>query len=84
MLIFLHVFVDAKSIDKVTSELTKLPYVVDVYEVTGEYDVIATVKVNDIGEFRKLLKDEVLRIPGVRSVISSVVLYTHKKDGVPQ
>jgi len=58
-----------------------LPEVVDVYEVTGEYDIVVTLKVSDILGFRELLKNKVLKIAGVKSTVSSVVLYTHKHEG---
>lgn len=79
--VFLNLFVESKEIDHVTESLVKLPEVVDVYEVTGEYDIVVTLKVNDILGFRELLKNKVLKIAGVKSTVSSVVLYTHKHEG---
>jgi DNA-binding Lrp family transcriptional regulator len=79
--VFLNLFVESKEIDHVTESLVKLPEVVDVYEVTGEYDIVVTLKVGDILGFRELLKNKVLKIPGVKSTVSSVVLYTHKHEG---
>jgi len=79
--VFLNLFVESKEIDHVTESLVKLPEVVDVYEVTGEYDIVVTLKVSDILGFRELLKNKVLKIPGVKSTVSSVVLYTHKHEG---
>ncbi len=51
------------------------------YEVTGEYDVVVQLRVDNIMDFRELLKNRVLKINGVKSTVSSVVLYTHKHDG---
>jgi len=79
--VFLNLFVESKEIDHVTESLVKLPEVVDVYEVTGEYDIVVTLKVSDILGFRELLKNKVLKIAGVKSTVSSVVLYTHKHEG---
>ncbi len=81
--VFLNLSVESKELAKVTDDLVKLPEVVDAYEVTGEYDVIAILQVEDIQSFRELLKDKILKIEGVRSTVSSVVLYgprTHNKD----
>jgi DNA-binding Lrp family transcriptional regulator len=81
--VFLNLFVESKEIDHVTEALVKLPEVVDVYEVTGEYDIVVTLKVDNILGFRELLKNKVLKINGVKSTVSSVVLYTHKHEGKP-
>lgn len=79
--VFLNLFVESKELDHVTENLIKLPEVVDVYEVTGEYDMVVTLRVENILAFRELLKNKVLRINGVKSTVSSVVLYTHKHEG---
>jgi len=81
--VFLNLFVESKEIDHVTEALVKLPEVVDVYEVTGEYDIVVTLKVDNILGFREILKNKVLKINGVKSTVSSVVLYTHKHEGKP-
>src|SRR5947209_17418585 len=81
--VFLNVLVESKEIDNVTDALVKLPEVVDVYEVTGEYDIVVTLKVDNILGFREILKNKVLKINGVKSTVSSVVLYTHKHEGKP-
>ncbi len=79
--VFLNLFVESRELEKVTESLVKLPEVTDVFEVTGEYDIVVELKVEDILAFRELLKNRVLRIPGVKSTVSSVVLYTHKREG---
>jgi len=81
--VFLNLFVESKEIDHVTEALVKLPEVVDVYDVTGEYDIVVTLKVDNILGFREILKNKVLKINGVKSTVSSVVLYTHKHEGKP-
>jgi len=79
--VFLNLFVESKELEHVTQELVKLPEVTDVYEVTGEYDIVCMLKVESILAFRNILKDKVLKISGVRSTVSSVVLYEHKREG---
>ena len=59
----------------------KLPEVVDAYEVMGECDVVATLHVENIQVFRELLKDKILKIDGVKSTVSSVVLHSYKHQG---
>ena len=79
--VFLNLFVDSNELEKVTESLVKLPEVMDVFEVTGEYDIVVILKVENILAFRELLKNKVLKINGVKSTVSSVVLYTHKHEG---
>lgn len=79
--IFLNLFVESKELENVTTGLVRLPEVTDVYEVTGEYDIVCMLKVENILAFRNILKDKVLKINGVKSTVSSVVLYEHKREG---
>ncbi len=81
VLVVLSIFVVSKDLEKVAHSLSQLPDVVDLYEVTGEYDIVALVSSESIFTFREFLKNKVLKIPGVRSTVTSMVLFTHKKDG---
>ncbi len=81
MLSILNLFVESKKLDSVASELSKLPNIRDLYEVTGEYDLVAVVSVENALDFRKFLKDKVLKIDGVKSTVTSIVLYIHKEQG---
>lgn len=81
VLVVLSIFVVSKDLEKVARSLSQLPDVVDLYEVTGEYDIVALVSSENIFTFRDFLKNKVLKIPGVRSTVTSMVLFTHKKDG---
>ncbi|MEM2902219.1 MAG: Lrp/AsnC ligand binding domain-containing protein [Candidatus Bathyarchaeia archaeon] len=72
---------DSKKLEKVIEQLVEMPETQDVYEVTGEYDLIAVVKAKDISDFRVIVKDKILQIDGVVNSVSSFVLYTHKKAG---
>lgn len=81
MRIILNIFVESKDLVNVTEKLTEIDQVEDVYEVTGESDIVAILEVSDVMGFREVLKDRILGIDGIRSTVSSVITYTHKKDG---
>ncbi|MCS7125617.1 MAG: Lrp/AsnC ligand binding domain-containing protein [Aigarchaeota archaeon] len=83
VLAIIHVFVDSSKLEYVAEEINKLEEALDVYEVTGEFDIIAIMKSDDIIGFRKLLKDKILKIEGVKSTVTSIILFTHKRDGRP-
>lgn len=64
--------------DDVVAALTKLDNLEELYEVTGEFDVVALLSAKDIEEFRDVLKNKVMKIKGVKSTVTSVVLKSHK------
>jgi DNA-binding Lrp family transcriptional regulator len=81
VVIVLNVFAESKELANVAEQLAKLPEIVDLYEVTGEYDLVAILTVGSISEFRDILKNKILQIKGLRSTVSSVIIHFHKKDG---
>jgi DNA-binding Lrp family transcriptional regulator len=64
--------------DDVVSALYNLEHLEELYEVTGEFDIVALVSAADIEEFRDILKNKVMKIKGVKSTVTSIVLHTHK------
>ena len=64
--------------DDVVGALRKLDNLEELYEVTGEYDVVTLVSAKDIEEFRDVLKNKIMKIKGVKSTVSSIVLKSHK------
>lgn len=79
--VVINIFAESKELDKVAATMAELPEVIDVYEVTGEYDIVALVGAENIASFREFLKNRILKINGVNSTVTSVILHTHKKDG---
>jgi DNA-binding Lrp family transcriptional regulator len=78
--VVLSVYIES-NLEEVADALTEIPEVVDVFEVTGEADIIAFLEADDVMEFRNILKNNILKIPGIKSTVSSVVMYVHKEDG---
>jgi len=76
--------------DDVVKVLTQMPNVEEVYEVTGEFDIVTLVSAKDIEEFRDFLKNKVMKIKGVKSTVTSIVLNAPKgprngaQAGTPQ
>ena len=64
--------------DDVVSALKELPDLEEMYEVTGEFDIVCLVSADDIEEFRDILKNRIMKIRGVKSTVTSVVLHAHK------
>jgi DNA-binding Lrp family transcriptional regulator len=78
LLAFIDIFVESPYMDEVVLALEKVPHVEELYEVTGEFDVVTLVSASDIEEFRDVLKNKILKIKGVKSTVSAIVLHTHK------
>ena len=74
MLAFVDIFVECSEMDSVLSSLSELEYLEELYEVTGEFDIVTLVSVSDIEQFRDILKNKIMKIKGVRSTVSSIVL----------
>jgi DNA-binding Lrp family transcriptional regulator len=75
---FIDIFVEAQEMDNVVEALSKLKNLEELYEVTGEFDIVTLVSAADIEEFRDVLKNQIMKIKGVKSTVSSVVLKVHK------
>jgi len=78
LLAFVDIFVESPYMDEVVQSLQKLPNMEELYEVTGEFDIVSLVSAADIEEFRDILKNRIMKIKGVKSTVTSVVLHSHK------
>lgn len=78
ILAFVDIFVESPEMDGVLAALTKLEHLEELYEVTGEFDLVTLVSAADIEEFRDILKNKIMKIKGVKSSVSSIVLKAHK------
>ncbi|MDQ1280302.1 MAG: hypothetical protein QG670_1565 [Thermoproteota archaeon] len=74
----MNIFVESPEMDSVVEALKKLHNLEELYEVTGEFDIVSLVSVSDIEEFRDVLKNKIMKIKGVKSTVSSIVLSVHK------
>lgn len=75
--VFVNIFAESHLFDELVQALSKLKNVEQLYEVTGEFDIVALVTAADIEDFRRIL-NEIVKIPGVKSTVTSVVLLAHK------
>jgi Lrp/AsnC family transcriptional regulator for asnA, asnC and gidA len=78
MFAFVNIFVESSEMDNVVTALHELENLEELYEVTGEFDIVSLVSSADIEEFRDVLKNKIMKIKGVKSTVSSVVLKVHK------
>ena len=78
LLAFVDIFVESPALDDVVKALNQFPNVEEIYEVTGEFDIVTLVSAADIEEFRDFLKNKLLKINGIRSTVTSIVLNAPK------
>jgi len=78
LLAFIDIFVESPEMDNVVAALSKLENLEELFEVTGEFDIVTLFSSSDIEEFRDLLKNKVMKIKGVKSTVTSIILKTHK------
>ncbi len=75
---FVNIFVEAPLLDDVVEALSKIDAVEELYEVTGEFDIVTLVWASDIEELSDVLKNRIMKIKGVKSTITSIALSPHK------
>ena len=78
LLAFVNIFVESALMDDVVQALVKLENLEELYEVTGEYDIVTLLSADTIEEFRDILKNRIMKIKGVKSTVSSIVLKAYK------
>jgi DNA-binding Lrp family transcriptional regulator len=77
ILAFVHIFVESARLDEVVRALQRLPNIEELSDVTGEFDIVSLVSAKDLEEFRDVLKNKIMKIGGVKSTVSSIVLHRH-------
>jgi len=73
-----NIFAESTQIDSVAAALSKLANVEEVYEVAGEYYIVTLVRTSTLEEFRDILQKQIMKIKGVKSTITTIVLHSHK------
>jgi len=78
LLASVNIFAEKSEIDNVIVALSNLQNIEEVYEVAGEYDIVTLVSTSNLEEFRDLLQKQIMKIHGVKSTISTIILHPHK------
>lgn len=77
----INIYTESKSIDKISKRLQEMEEVIDLYEVTGDYDLVALVKADNPANFRKFLKEKILSLEGIRGTNTVIILHMSKRNG---
>lgn len=73
-----NIFVDPTEKDNVICSLSKLENAEEIYEVAGEYDIVSLVSASCLEEFRDVLQKKIMKIKGIKSTITTIILEPHK------
>ena len=74
---FVNIFAEVSFIDEVIEALSKIDAVEELYEVTGEFDIVTLVCASDVEDLSDVLKNRIMKIKGVKSTVTSLVLMPH-------
>jgi Lrp/AsnC family transcriptional regulator, regulator for asnA, asnC and gidA len=75
----LYIQVEGGCLDEVGAELSQASNVIGVYEVTGDFDLIAVVKLKDRNSLNTLIKN-LLIAPHVKRTLTNITLNVIKED----
>ena len=76
-----NLFVESTQIANIVKSLSKLDNIEEIYEVAGEYDIVTLVSTPTIEEFRDILQKQIMKIKGVKSTITTIILHQCKEAG---
>ncbi len=73
-----NIFVEPTEKDNVVASLSKIANAEEIYEVAGEYDIVSLVSASCLEEFRDVLQKKIMKIKGIKSTITTIILEPHK------
>jgi DNA-binding Lrp family transcriptional regulator len=73
-----NIFIEPSEKENVVASLSKLENLEEVYEVAGEYDIVSLVSASCLEEFRDILQKKIMKIKGIKSTITTIILQPHK------
>lgn len=67
------IYVEPTLVDHVAETLSRLEGIEELYESTGEFELISLINTQGIEEFRDVLKNKIMKVKGVVSTSTSIV-----------
>jgi Lrp/AsnC family leucine-responsive transcriptional regulator len=77
MLVFVEISLSYQTPDafqEFSKAVKRLPYILDCHLVSGDADYLVKARINDMSEYRALLGDMLLTLPGVKNSKSYIVM----------
>ncbi|WP_221796795.1 leucine-responsive transcriptional regulator Lrp [Oceanobacter mangrovi] len=85
MLVFVEISLSYQSPDafqKFNQAVATLPYILECHLVSGDADYLLKARINDMSEYRALLGDLLLTLPGVKNSKSYIVMEEVKESSL--
>jgi DNA-binding Lrp family transcriptional regulator len=73
-----NIFVEPSQKENVLTNLSKIANLEEIYEVAGEYDIVSLVSASCLEEFRDVLQQKIMKIKGIKSTITTIILAPYK------
>ena len=68
-----NIFVDPPLKKQVLEDLLRVENIEEIYDVTGEFDIVSIVSASCLEEFRDVLQKKIMKIKGVKSTIGPMI-----------
>ena len=78
LLASVNIFVEPSQKAQLLTALGELKNIEEIYEVAGEYDIVSLVSASCLEEFRDVLQKKIMKIKGIKSTITTIILQPHK------
>jgi len=72
------IFVEQSKKEDVLAALYDIENIEEIYDVTGEFDIFSIVSASCLEELRETLQRKIMKIIGVKSAITNIILQLHK------
>lgn len=69
---YVNVHVDTGAVSDVAADVADVPTVSTVHVVTGEYDLVAQLELDDLDDLPHVVADHVHDVPGVADTVTNV------------
>ena len=69
--------VEPSRVTELPEKLKQIEGVKEIYEVTGTYDFVIKMEANNYTELAKILREKVLKLPGVIRTTTSFIVAKH-------
>ena len=77
VLAFIKMAIEPQMREHVITELKKIKNVIELYEVSGEYDIMAKVVVKNVSELRDTLLTTLTKIGGINKTSTMIIMKDH-------
>ena len=75
------IFVEKSRKNDALAGLYNIEEVEEIYDVTGEFDILSIVSADSLDELRETLREKIMKVAGVHNAITNIILQPHRLAG---